>query len=202
MKTLYFLLPLLLLTGCIGDKQTAVGQDFSDESFVNKDFKGNAIDYSEGINPCTFFGQSDMAALYKVPADKVFMTEPNTVGQICSFRLMMSDNEYDLLIGYISVEPTIKKADDHNGSAEATGIGEDWVQVWALQKSISKSSEFLPDMGKAAIWNESKRTLKIRFEGYVLNVAAPGAAFNEAEKAKNRDYKALAIKMAKTAGFI
>ena len=115
---------------------------------------------------------------------------------------MMSDNEYDLLTGFMSVEPTVKKADDPEGIAEATGTGEDWVQVWALQKAIAKSSEFLPNMGQAAIWTSRKRTLRIKFEGYILNVAAPGAAFNEVENAKNRDYKAIAIQMAKSAGFL
>jgi hypothetical protein len=202
MKTLYFLLPILLLTACIGDKQTAIGQDLSDHSFVNKNFKGNAINYSEGLNPCELFGQADIAKLYDVPGDKVFMTGPSTVGQICSYRIMMGDNEYNLLTGFMSVEPTVKKEDDQGGIAEATGSGENWVEAWALQKSISRSSEFLPDMGMAAIWNDSKRMLRVKFEGYILNVTAPGAPFNEVEKTKNRDYKAIAIEMARSAGFI
>lgn len=202
MKTLYFLLPILLFAACVGDKQSAIGQDLNDESFVNQNFKGNAIDFKDDINPCELFGQSQIAAIYKIPADKAFLAGPSSAGQTCSYRLMMSDNDFDLVTGYMSVQPTVKKEDDPGGIAEATGGGEDWVQAWALQKSISESAEFLPDMGQAALWNGSKRMLRIKFEGYVLEIVAPGAPFNEAEKAKNRDYKAIAIQIAKDAGFI
>ena len=86
--------------------------------------------------------------------------------------------------------------------AEAAGSGENWEEAWALQKSMSKSSEWVKSIGLAALWNDSKTELKIKFEGYTLMVYPPKNIGNKEEEAKNRDYKNIALAMAKAAGYI
>ena len=86
--------------------------------------------------------------------------------------------------------------------AEAVGAGKNWEEAWSLKKSISKSAEWIPNMGKAALWNARKKTLEIKFDGYNLLINPPKNILNKEETAKNRDYKEIAIEMAKSCGFI
>jgi len=115
---------------------------------------------------------------------------------------MLGENEFNYLIGGITVNREIKKDEMMGEIAEAAGGGENWKEAWALQKSISKSAEWIEGVGLAAMWKPKRRELLIKFEGYSVYVMAPGAAFNQEEKARNRDYKKIALEMAKKAGYI
>jgi hypothetical protein len=115
---------------------------------------------------------------------------------------MIGENEFNYLIGGITVQREIKKDEMMGEIAEAAGSGENWKEAWALKKSISKSAEWVENAGEAALWYPNKRQLLVKFDGYTLTVLAPGHSFNQEEKALNRDYKKIALEMAKASGFI
>ncbi|MGV6830104.1 MAG: hypothetical protein ACWA5P_00900 [bacterium] len=196
------------ISSCIGDRQSLMVDDLGDTSFVNKKFTGNTINYAEGMSACDQLSSSVLANIYGVLADNVIITDPTKSDRYvnpkpgCMIHVKMSDQKFDHLTGTINVFKEIK-ADEFMGDvAEATGSGENWEEAWALKKGLRKSTEWISGMGKAAIWTGKLRKLEIKFDGYTLEIIAPGAPFNEIEKAKNRDYKAIAIEMAKASGFI
>lgn len=199
----------LMLTACLGDKKSINIEEANDTtSFVNKDFKGNLIDYDDNMSACSKMTKADLASLYDVSADDIYWMDSATNDRMnsrvptCNFRVMIGEDEFNYLIGGITVNREIKKDEMMGEIAEATGGGENWEEGWALQKSISKSAEWIKDVGLAAMWKPKKRELHIKFEGYSVYIMAPGAAFNQEEKARNRDYKKIALEMAKKAGYI
>lgn len=196
MKYIFFVFSIILFFACdnpIGDKKSGIGSvnEIGNTSFVNKNFNGNTINYSADLNPCQTLGKDALAKLYQVSSEEIHVIEGNKNNQVCTYRVLLGGNEFNLLIGSIAIRPD--NPDNEIGT---------WEERWSIQKVTSKSSEYLPNMGKAALWKGSKRTLLIKFEGYTLEIYAPGSAINEEEKKKNRDYKSIAIEMAKTAGFI
>ncbi len=198
----------LFMTSCLGDRKSIIGEDLGDTSFVNKDFKGNLIDYKEGMSACEQLRPSVLADLYKVDDDDIIITDPTKSNRFvnpkpsCLIHVKMSDQKFDHLTGNILVYREVK-ADEYMGDvAEATGAGEDWEEAWALKKSLRKSTEWVEGIGQAALWTGKQRKLEVKFEGYTLEVIAPGAAFNTEEQARQRDYKSIAISMAKAAGYI
>ena len=212
MKRPQLMILIVIITGfttsCIGDRKTIIGEDLNDTSFVNKDFKGNAINYEEQMSACEQLSPSVMADLYKVSLDDIIITDPTKSNRYvnpkpsCLIHVKMSDQKFDHLTGGITVYREIK-ADEYMGDiAEATGAGENWEEAWALKKSMRKSTEWLKGIGQAALWTGKQRKLEVKFEGYTLEVIAPGAAFNTDEQARKRDYKSIALNMAKAAGFI
>jgi hypothetical protein len=208
-KVLSIVMASLLITACLGDKKSIDIEEANDTtSFVNKDFKGNLIDYDENMSACDRMSKSDLAKLYDVSAEEIIWMDSasnermNSNSPTCNFRVMLGENEFNYLIGGITVNREIKKDEMMGEIAEATGGGENWEEGWALQKSISKSAKWVKGVGLAAMWKPNKRELIIKFDGYSLYVMAPGAAFNQEEKARNRDYKTIALEMARKAGFI
>ena len=180
-----------------------------DTSFVNKNFKGNAIDYVKGMSACDKISIQTIAQLYNVSADKVHIEDPTKSDRykkdmepMCSFFIEDGDSDFMWLRGSITVNRDVSKDEFMGEIAEAAGGGENWEEAWALKKSISKSSVWLEDMGLAALWNDRNNELKIKFKGYTLNVYPLKNKTNKAELAKNRDYKKAAIAIAKAAGYI
>lgn len=195
MKYIFFILSIFLIGSCtnpVGDKQSTLGSvdEIGNTSFVNKNFQGNLIQYSKNLNPCEMLTQDALANLYQVGTDKIQVIGGNNSFQTCTYRVLLGE-EFNFLTGSMLILP------DPSGDAM-----DSWAEQWSIQKAASKSSEYLPNMGKAALWKGGNRTLKIKFEGYTLEIMAPGAPFNEEEKKKNRDYKSIAVDMAKVAGFI
>ena len=200
---------LILMTSCLGDKKAVNISEMDDTNFVNQDFKGNLIDYTKGMSACSNISAGDIANLYSVSADKVHIEDPTTSDRyrkdmepVCSFYIEDGENDFMWLRGSIALNREIDKDEMMGEIAEATGGGENWEEAWALKKSMSKSSEWIDDIGMAALWNERLAELKIKFDGYTLNVYPIKNKLNKAEVAKNRDYKKAAIEMAKAAGFI
>ena len=198
-----------LLISCFGDKKMINIEEMDDTSFVNKTFKGNRINYNKDNSACEQMPLSTLANLYGVSADKIHLMDNKKSNRFrkdiepqCGFYIETSENDYEWLRGSISLFREIGKDEMMGEIAEAAGSGENWEEAWALQKSMSKSSEWVKSIGLAALWNDSKTELKIKFEGYTLMVYPPKNIGNKEEEAKNRDYKNIALAMAKAAGYI
>lgn len=185
----YFLfgLMILLLSSCFGDKKSAIGTTFDDSSFVNKSFAGNKVDFAGISQPCTYTSQEALAKLYNTTADKVILIGGNTQSKTCTIRIQLSDQEFDYITGAIHFFEEANKRSD----------GTTWEDDWQLQKGISKSSQWISNMGKGAMYKDSKRELLVKFDEYTMSIIAPGSSFNKTEKAQNRDYQKIAIAMAK-----
>ena len=208
LKITLLLFCAILFSNCLGDRQSIIGQDFDDTSFVNKSFKGNRVDYKEGMSACDLLKTSTLGQLYKRSAEDVIITDPTKSNRFvnpapsCTIHVKLSEQRGDHLTGYISVYREVAPDEFMGDVAEATGNGNEWEESWAMKKAMYKTTEWLPNMGKAALWSAKKRRLEIKFDGYTLDVVAPGAAFHTEEQTRNRDYKSIAIAMAKEAGFI
>ncbi|MBL85098.1 MAG: hypothetical protein CMO82_00355 [Winogradskyella sp.] len=200
---------LILLTSCLGDKKAVDVSEMGDTSFVNKNFKGNLIDYVENRSACEQMSLSALANIYSVSEDKIHIMDNKKSDRFrkdiepqCGVYIETSENDYEWLRGSISLNREISKNEFMGEVHEATGRGENWEEAWALQKSMSKSAEWIENLGMAAVWNANKTELKIKFKGYTLNVYPPTNKSYQDEVAKNRDYKNAAIAMAKAAGYI
>ncbi|MBU2927871.1 hypothetical protein [Winogradskyella psychrotolerans] len=199
----------LLMSSCLGDKKVANVAEMNDTSFVNTNFKGNLINYAKGMSACKHISASAIAKLYDVSSDKVHIEDPTTSDRykkdmepMCLFYIKDGENDFQWLKGSLNIQREIRKDEMAYDVAKAAGNGEEWEEAWALNKSISKSSEWVSDMGMAAVWNSKKVELKIKFKGYILSIYPIKNKLNQAEVAKNRDYKNVAIAMAKASGFI
>ena len=199
----------LFLSSCLGDKKMVDIEEMGNTSFVNRNFKGNLIDYNNDKSACEQMPLSILANLYNVSEDKIRLIDNKKSDRFrkeiepqCGFYIETSENDYEWLRGSMSLYREIGKDEIMGEIAEASGSGEKWQEAWALQKSISKSAEWINDIGMAALWNESKHELKIKFDGYTLSVYPPKNNSNKKEVAKNRDYKKVALAMAKAAGYI
>lgn len=181
-----WILIAILFGSCFGDKKSAIGTTFSDDSFVNKNFKGNKLGFVEINSPCDYVSQERLAKHYGTSTDKVSLIEGNTSLKTCTIRIQLSDQEFDYLTG------TIHFYEEPNKRSDVTT----WEVDWQLQKGISKSSQWISNLGKGALYKEAKRELLIKFDGYTMSVIAPGSSFNRTEKAQNRDYQKIAIDMA------
>lgn len=177
------------LTACFGDKNTVVGKDLGDTSFVNKNFSGNKKDFASlPKSMCEFISETQLKESYP-DANKILFDDGKTfMTKSCRFLVYIGDSEYDYLNGtIIAVEDQL--AED-----------EDWKETWELKKKMSKSSSYVSDLGKAAIWIDKKRELSIKMDGYMITITVPGSPFNKEELAKKRDYKKIAIEIAKSTG--
>lgn len=208
-KYLLILLVTISFTGCIGDKKAINVSELNDTSFVNENFKGNLINYSKEMSACENMSASDIASMYQVSENVVVFEDisksdrraPNTP-PICNFFIKDGENDFQWLRGSMNIQREINKNETAYDVAKAAGNGVEWEEAWALNKSMSKSSEWIQDMGLAAVWNERKTELKIKFEGYTLSIYPLKNRMNTGEVAKNRNYKEVAIALAKAAGYI
>jgi hypothetical protein len=187
MRQVFLLALITILFGsCFGDKKSAISTTLSDDSFVNKNFKGNRLEYADISSPCQYISKEALAKYYGTSNDKVLLMGGNSSSKTCTIRIQLSDQEFDYLTGSIHFYEEANKRPD----------GSTWEDDWQLQKEISKRSEWISNVGKAAMYKEPKRELLIKYDGYTMSVIAPGSAVNQIEKSKNRDYKKIAISMA------
>lgn len=177
---------MVLFASCVGDKKVGIGTDFNDTSFINKNFK-NKIAFSELDSPCSYINKAQLAKLYNVSQENVVLIKGNSLNNTCSIRVKLSDDEFNYISGGISFYKDKDNLED----------GSSWVDSWQLQKGVSVSAIWLKDLGKAAMYKSKKRELIIKFTDYTMLVTAPGSSFNQMEKDKNRDYKNIALTLAK-----
>ncbi|MET1258262.1 hypothetical protein ABV409_02925 [Flagellimonas sp. DF-77] len=208
-KTLLSISVSFMIASCIGDRKQVDLKELEDSSFINKKFKGNLIDYQEGMSACSGLNASEIAQLYGVSTEMVIIDDPHTNPQrqvtstpLCAFFIKSGDSDFLWLRGSMQIEREIGKDEFMGDVAEATGTGKKWEEAWRLKKSISKSSVWIPNTGQAALWNENQTTLEIKLDGYTLKVHPPKNIGNEEETALDRDYKKMAIGIAKAAGYI
>lgn len=188
-------LMVLFMSSCKGDKKTIIGEDLSDDSFVNTNFKGNLIDYSEDMSACNNFSKSVLSSNYEVTDEDVTIRDSSIDERFqslypkCKFTVMLGEgNGY--LLGEITVIP------------EAQQTNENWKETWAITKAASKSAEWVKNVGMAAQWKPNNRELSIKFEGYTLKVVAPGLNYDPNNQDRNNKYKNTALAIAKSAGYI
>ncbi len=178
-----------LLISCFGDKNTVIGQDLGDTDFVNKNFAGNKVAFSAlPKNMCSYINESKLKEFYP-DSKKILFDEGKTfASKNCRFLVYMSDEKFDFLSGTIFATENI------------IAEGEDWKQTWELKKKMSKSSTYVSGLGEAAIWIGKKRELSVKMDGYIITITVPGSPFKKEELAKKRDYKNIAIEIAKSTG--
>ena len=206
-KITILVLSLTILSSCFGDKKSIIGSDLGDTSFVNKNFKGNAINFADVEDVCALLNQEKVAGLYNVPASYIATVGKgkfvqNNQVKTCMVRVKLDDTDWNFLTGMVTLFKEVKASEDQGGISEAVGQGENWEEAWSLKKSMSKTGKWIPNVGKAALYTSAKRKLEIKFEGYSLEIVAPGAPFNKEEKAKNRDFEKITLAMAKDLGFL
>lgn len=185
-KTIVFSLIVCLFSACFGDKKSAIGTDFKDNSFMNKNFKGNQIEFAKITTPCNYVSKEELAKLYNVSSDKVVLIGGNQSSKGCSIRVKITDDKFGYITG------GVRFYEELNNTSE----GVNWIESWQVQKGISKSAEWISNLGKAAMYKSKKRELFIKLDNYTISITAPGSAFNEIEKSKKRDYKKIALTMA------
>ena len=208
-KYLCLLWVAISFTACIGDRKAVNVSEINDTGFVNQNFKGNLIHYFKEMSACENMSASDIASMYQVSQDMVVFEDisksdrraPNSA-PICTFFIKDGESDFQWLRGSMNIQREIGQDETAYDVAKAAGNGVEWQEAWALNKSISKSSEWIKDMGLAAVWNERKTELKIKFEGYTLSIYPLKNRMNTREVAKNRNYKEVAIAIAKAAGYI
>jgi hypothetical protein len=206
--TLLILILLLTTISCTGDRKSLVRQDLEDTSFVNKNFKGNLVDFDEKMSACDQITTNEISSLYGFSAVDVVIQDAsklnlkNNSKPSCMFYIKSGASDFEWLRGSISVEREIAKDEYMGDIAEAVGSGENWKEAWSLKKSMYKSSEWVPGLGLAAIWNKNKTTLEIKFDGYTLVVNPIKNVLNKEEVAHNRDYKKMALGLARAGGYI
>lgn len=184
-KILLFSVTLVLFTNCFGDKKSAVGTDFNNTSFVNKKFT-NKVSFSEIEDVCSYVSAQHLAKLYNVNETDITIIKGNSTNKRCSFYVKLSDQKLDHIIGSIGFYEEKDKNED----------GSTWIESWQIRKNVSKSAEWIPNLGQAAYYRGSKRELFVKFKDYTMSITAPGSAFNKIEKEKNRDYKKIALALA------
>ncbi|MGJ8745112.1 hypothetical protein [Polaribacter sp.] len=185
MKNIVILtLIISVFTSCFGDKKSAIGTNFKDTSFENKKFKTKVV-YADLAQPCSYVAKKDLAKQYNVSVEEVLIIEGSSQNKICTIRVKLSDDENNYLMGSFSFYEEKDNLIDESS----------WVESWQIQKGSSKSGEWIPNLGKAALWIGKKRELRIKFKDYTMALKVPGAAFNKQEEALKRDYKKIALSL-------
>lgn len=194
---------------CLGERKNVALDQMGDTTFVNQNFKGNLIDFKEDRSACQNITVAHIAKLYGVTQDLIIiddpLTNPNrriTNTPVCSFFIKTGSNDFEWLRGSIALEPEIGENEVMGDIAQATGSGENWQEAWALKKSMYKTVQWVQNTGMAALWNTKELSLSIKFEGYTLKVFPPKNKLNKTETALKRDYKKIALAIAKAGGYL
>lgn len=184
---LLFIFFLIFAACSHGDKASAIGATFEEaDSFENTYFTGNKIDLAEFTQPCQYISKAIMASMMSIPVEKVDY-RPVPAQKNCAYTIIFNDDpdQPDYTTAGLAL------------TQEVTGAEDEWKDNWSAKKGISKSSEWVPNLGKAAIWNPSKHILEVKFDGYTLQVTPPKGPGKDV-----KDSKKWAIEMVRLAGFV
>lgn len=185
--TLVFTLLFSFVSCSHGDKASAIGATFEEaDSFENKYFTGNKIDFAEFTQPCQYISKAIVASMMSIPVEKVDY-RPIPAQKKCVYTIIFNDD---------ADQPDYTTA-SLGLVQEVTGVEEEWKDNWSVKKGISKSSEWVPNLGKAAIWNPSSGILEVKFEGYTLQVIPPKGPSKDEKYSKK-----WAIEMVSLGGFV
>jgi len=186
--TLLFAIALLFTACGHGDKVSAIEAEFeSADSFENAFFTGNKIEpVSFSQQPCQYISKAIMASMMSIPVEKVdYRPDPQT--KRCAYTIIF-DQDADRP-DYTTASISVRQ--------ETTGVEAEWKDNWSVTKAISKSSEWVPNLGKAAIWKGSSLMLEVKFDGYTLTVHPPRGPNKDESKSKK-----WAIEMVRLAAFV
>ena len=181
----------MILISCMGDKKSLIGQSFGDTSFINASFKGDPTPY-EAIpdNLCSKLPKS-LIQKYFPESNKILYDDGKTFkGKNCRCLVYLGEGEFEYVPARLSVRE------------DAFEDPEAWIEQWELLKLTSKSSEYIPDLGKAAIWKESKKELTIKMDKYDIYITTPYSNLFQEGVQKEKDHKAMAIEIAKQSGLL
>lgn len=189
MKHPSFLLLCFLAVGLLscshGDKTNTIGATFADEDdFVNAFFTGNKVDLSEAGQACEYVSKANIAGMLGIPVEQV-NSGHNPAMKQCAFTIIYDEEGPDYTTAGFRF------------NQEVTGVESEWKDNWKVAKAISKTAEWVPNLGKAAIWKPASLQLEVKFEGYTLSVTAPRGPKKDEGKSKK-----WAIEMVKLGGFV
>lgn len=177
----------ILLVSCLGDKKTAIGQDFDTDDFENKNFTGNKVNFED--LPEDMCGYLDTDVILNQYADEgatsiKYDDKRRFMGKNCNFSIILNNTPSNFSIGFLSIIENL-------GEEETN-----WKDTWEFQKKMKKSTAYVSDLGKAAIWYGKQRKLDIKMEGYTIALTVP-ALYDKEQPNKHYDYKKFAIAIAK-----
>ncbi|WP_439128331.1 hypothetical protein [Polaribacter sp.] len=190
-KILIHTLILFVFTSCFGDKKSGITTNFNDTSFENKSFQ-TKVTLSEIPSPCSLINKNQLAELYNVADENIIIIKGNIKNKQCSFGVKISEDKFGYLTGGINFYEDKDKLAD----------GATWIESWQIQKGVSKSAEWIPNYGKAALWIGKKRELRVKLKDYTMSLYIPGSPFNKQELAYKRDYKKIALAIVKQIDFL
>jgi hypothetical protein len=154
--------------------------------FENTYFTGNKIELANFTQPCQYISKAILASMMSIPVEKVdYRAIP--ARKNCVYTIIFNDDA---------------DAPDYTTTGlaliqEVTGVEDEWRDNWSVKKAVSKSAVWVPNLGKAAIWNSPNRTLEVKFDGYSLLITAPQGPGKDPINSKK-----WAIEMVRLDGFV
>ena len=196
MKSIHLFLSIVLMlvtySSCVGDRKTVIGQEFDTDTFENKDFKGNALNFSElPEDLCGYLDNAQIQQAYK--SANVTDVKPDTkrrfLGKNCGFTIFFDGTMEKYSRGFLSVVE------------DPADVEAEWKEQWEFRKKSLKSAEYIPKLGKAAIWIGKQRKLEVKMDGYSIFLEVPPTYSINDKNAEQHDYKTSAIKILSSSKF-
>lgn len=186
-QSLLLFLVVQTLVSCFGDKKSAVGQDFNTDDFVNKKFKGNKLSFNSLQDDlCGYIDTSIIMKEMKAAEVTEVIIDANKnrfIGKNCNFSVIFDNTPSKYSRGFLTVVENVEENET------------DWKEGWEFRKKSLKSAEYIPNLGKAAIWIGKQRKLEVKMDGYTITFNIP-ITYD-----KSFDYKSSAINIIKRSKF-
>ena len=186
------ILSITLLSSCFGDKTTIAGEELGTELTENKSFSGNNYSFKDlPENLCVFISMDEVKQQYtgaNVIAAKVDQVRRYS-GKYCDFMILFDPSMATTYSkGFLSV------VKDFEGDSN-------WQEQWQFKSKSLKSAEFVPNLGKAALWIGKQRKLEVKMDGYTIVLEVPVINGINDPNARQHDYKSTAVSIIKNSKF-